>query len=287
MSSHAPSRAALALLLGATVGLAAAVPDLPLDAAARICAPRIPAPLQRHGRFGCPLALDAAAAAATARGSPWWSPWTHAPQCVNATVTAGADERSGQRAEPTAAAQGSAVPVRPLALCVYTNTRHGLGGISVVTTPEAAASAIDLLDEELPVLPVLPGANAAGPRPAYRIVDLPGRGKGVVAARAIAQYEAFMVDYAALVVDLQVAGPGVPRAAGYRLLDAAADQLDPPSAARVRALAQTSTAARNAVENVLRSNAFHTVLTAAGADHMALFPEVAVSPFGPGPAAGR
>ncbi|CAK7235782.1 hypothetical protein SBRCBS47491_009412 [Sporothrix bragantina] len=136
--------------------------------------------------------------------------------------------------------------------CVYTNDRHGLGGLSIVTTPETASASADMWDEDEPRLPV----DKKGHGPAYEIVDIPGRGKGVLATRKIKQYEAFMVDYAAMVVDLRVAET-VAREEG--VLD----------------MAQTSTAARHPIENVLRSNAFHTALGAEDDSHMALFPDLA------------
>lgn len=157
----------------------------------------------------------------------------------------------------------------PSMFCVYTNNRHGIGGLSIVTTPETASASIGVWDESLPQLP----STKKNASLAYGIVDIPGRGKGVLATRVIKQHETFMVDYAALVVDLRVAGGSVERNEGYRLLQMAADQVADPK--RVFGLAQTSRAARHPVENVLRSNAFHTALGAEGDEHMALFPDLA------------
>ncbi|CAK7216870.1 hypothetical protein SEUCBS140593_003009 [Sporothrix eucalyptigena] len=153
--------------------------------------------------------------------------------------------------------------------CVYANDRHGVGGLSIVTTPETASASIDLWDEDLPKLPYATTKKGL----AYEIVDLPGRGKGVIATRKIKQYEAFMVDYAALAVDLKVAET-VAREDGYELLSKAAEQVSPELSEKVHSLAQTSTAAKHPIENVLRSNAFHTALGAEGDGHMALFPDL-------------
>lgn len=270
------SRLSLLPLLAAAAAAAAAhrsdqpAPS-PWDIAVRTCVPRIPAPLQNHGRFGCPALLDEETA--RARGPAAWSPWTHAPVCTTDTNATNITTADGQKQQPKQK------------FCVYTNSRHGIGGMSVITTPEAASVSIDLLNEEMPRLrkSMLNTAtvdkgnnNDNNTQPAYEIVDLPGKGKGVLATRRIAQYEVFMVDYAALVVDMQVPET-VAREEGYRLLSLAAAQVSDPS--RVLDLAQTSTAARNPVENVLRSNAFDTLLGGEEASHMALFPDLAVGHF--------
>jgi hypothetical protein len=153
--------------------------------------------------------------------------------------------------------------------CIYTNNWYGISGLSIVTTPETASASMDVWDESLPQ----PSEMLKITTLVYEIVDIPGHGKGVVATRKIKQYEAFMVDYAALLVDLHVAGGTVEREEGYWLLQAATDQVTGPG--RVLGLAKTSTTARHPVENVLRSNAFHTALGAEGDDHMALFPDLA------------
>ncbi|KAL1889970.1 hypothetical protein Sste5346_008548 [Sporothrix stenoceras] len=241
----------------------------------RTCAPRIPAPLQRHSRFTCPLTLDDVSA--QARGPSSWSPWTHLPVCTEAKepgfekieVKDHGENDDGEDDDDEEEEQDEDEDTPQTRFCVYTNNRHGIGGLSIVTTPETASASMGIWDESLPQ----PLEMAANTSLAYEIIDIPGRGKGVVAARKIKQYEAFMVDYAALVVDLRVAGGSVERNEGYRLLQAAADQVSDPQ--RVLGLAQTSTAARHPVENVLRSNAFHTALGAEGDEHMALFPDLA------------
>ncbi|CAK7230020.1 hypothetical protein SCUCBS95973_007432 [Sporothrix curviconia] len=194
--------------------------------------------MQSHSRFVCPVTLDSASA--QTRGPSSWSPWTHPPTCS-----------SGEDVVP-----------------------HGKGGLSIVTTPETAAASMDLWDEDEPRLPpeAATGKRQHHPR-AYKIVDIPGRGKGILATRNIKQHEAFMVDYAALVVDLDVADM-LAREAGYSLLSVAAEQVSPALSAKVLGLAQTSTAALHPVENVLRSNAFHAVLGADDDSHMAVFPDL-------------
>ncbi|KIH93388.1 hypothetical protein SPBR_04236 [Sporothrix brasiliensis 5110] len=242
------SRLAVLPLL-AWAGAAAVSPD---NVDIRTCAPRIPAPLQRYGRFLCPSALDEATARAPSQ---------------EGDDEEGDDDDDDDDDDDEEGDDGD--DGAPTQFCVYTNHRHGIGGLSIVTTPETAAASMAVWDEALPAPPEL-ARNASR---AYAMVDVPGRGKGVVATRRIRQYEAFMVDYAALAVDLRVAGGAVPRDEGYRLLGTATGQVSDP--ARVLGLAQTSTVARHPVENVLRSNAFHTALGADADDHMALYPDLA------------
>ncbi|KJR87495.1 uncharacterized protein SPSK_01700 [Sporothrix schenckii 1099-18] len=268
MSSSSMSSRLAVLPLLAWAGAAAVSPDS-MDI--RTCAPRIPAPLQRHGRFLCPSALDEATARASGPSS--WSPWTHLPVCARASQEGDEEEEEDDDDDEMEDDDGDDEDGNgddaPTQFCVYTNHRHGIGGLSIVTTPETAAASMAVWDEALPAPPEL-ARNASL---AYTVVDVPGRGKGVVATRRIRQYEAFMVDYAALAVDLRVAGGAVPRDEGYRLLGTAAGQVSDP--ARVLGLAQTNTVARHPVENVLRSNAFHTALGANADDHMALYPDLA------------
>ncbi|OAA59818.1 SET domain protein [Niveomyces insectorum RCEF 264] len=151
----------LLVSLLAEVAVTVAV-SAPWDVAVFSCPPRIPAPLQRHGQYGCPAVLDDRRAAAVGPGR--WSPWTYAPVCANAS-----DGRQQY--------------------CAYTNSRHGIHGMSVVTTPEAAAGGLDVLDE---IMPQIRGGGDGGGDAAYEIADIPGKGKGVRATRRIAPYEAFM-----------------------------------------------------------------------------------------------
>ncbi len=60
---------------------------------------------------------------------------------------------------------------------------------------------------------------------AYRIVNVPGKGMGVVAARLISKYETIMLDYASVLVDLYFPS-SVKREEGYTLLHLATDQLE-------------------------------------------------------------
>jgi len=252
--SRLRAAAVLALCAAASSTTASATPWDPFTAE---CAPNVPPPLQPHGRFGCPVPLDDGDARALTRHSPW----THPPHCVNASA---------------------AVPGRPARrggggpkYCVYTNSRHGVRGVSIVTTPEAAADSIDLLNEAAaPAVAAFPPARGGGvfdrDDPPYAIVDVAGKGKGVVATRAIRRYETLMVDYASMLVDLYFPST-VPRHHGYVLLNTALDQLDDPL--RVMGLGRNNPQAGNPVEDVLRTNAYQTDL--GGEPHMVIFPEIA------------
>lgn len=210
------------------------------------CALHVPQPLQPHGRFGCPVPIDEK----VEPRPDSWSPWTHPPACLNGT------------GDP------------PTKYCVFTNSRHGIGGVSIITTPQFAADSVDILNE-----PIVPGvlqdhALNSSHEAAYQIVDVPGKGKGVIATRLISKYENIMHDYASVLVDLYFPS-SVKRDEGYTLLHIATDQLENPS--RSLTLGRSNPMAVDVVEDILRTNAFHTDL--AGAPHMALYPLVSVRTF--------
>ncbi|KAK0712909.1 hypothetical protein B0T26DRAFT_648852 [Lasiosphaeria miniovina] len=177
-----------------------------------------------------------------------WSPWTHRPDCIYGRSGAGTK------------------------YCAFSNSRHGARGVSIVTTPETAADVLGMLDQHVGTTePLADNSSTTGRQrqAAFRIVDVPGKGKGVVAARRIAQHDEVMLDYAALLVHMAFA-TDVPAWTGYRVLHTAAAQLADP--ASVLGLGQSSGQAADPLENVLRTNAFHTSL--GGQPHMALYPLV-------------
>jgi len=250
--SRIRTAALVSLLAAVTVPTPASASLTPWDPYTSECAPNVPPPLQPHGRFGCPVPLDDGDGRALTRHSPW----THPPHCVNAS---------------------GAVPGRPDAAkyCVFTNSRHGARGLSIVTTPQAAANSVDILNEAVaPDLAALPPARGGGvfdrDDPPYAVVDVPGKGKGVVATRPIRQYETVMVDYANMLVDLYFPST-VMRHHGYVLLNTALDQLGDPLS--LLGLKRNNPMAGNPVEDVLRTNAYQTDL--GGHPHMVVFPEIA------------
>ncbi|XDG08662.1 hypothetical protein ABKA04_008277 [Annulohypoxylon sp. FPYF3050] len=104
---------------------------------------------------------------------------------------------------------------------------------------------------------------------AFQVIDIPGKGKGVIARRHINRSEPIMADWASMIVDLNFP-TSVKRAQGYRLLHVAIDQLLDPD--MVLQLARSSSFSADIVEDVLRTNAFSYTL--AGDSHMALYPKV-------------
>jgi hypothetical protein len=173
-------------------------------------------------------------------------PWTHVPLCINST----------------------SVPLRKY--CVYTNSQYGHLGISIITTPQVAATSLQLLEGTTdPLDSAQYQADADREARPYEIVEVAGKGKGVVATRPIAQYETIMTDRASLMAD--IAFPGrVKQAQGYRLLHRAADQLSEPGP--VFGLGRSSNGNADIIEDVMRTNSFNYDL--AGVPHMALFPLV-------------
>ncbi|KAK3384895.1 hypothetical protein B0H63DRAFT_494124 [Podospora didyma] len=179
-----------------------------------------------------------------------WSPWSHRPECIDAPDGKGTK------------------------YCAFTNSRHGRRGMSVVTKPEIAADIVGILDQ--PVDATVPGSEDVRIQTTspYRIVDVPGKGKGVIATRLIKRHEQIMIDYASLLVDISFA-TAVPAWTGYRILHAAVNQLSDTDS--ILDLGQSNGQASDAVENILRTNAFHTML--GGEPHMALYPMVSLSAY--------
>lgn len=208
------------------------------------CSAAVPPILQHPGLspFGfCSLPIDDSADNPAA-----YSPWTHRPVC---DVSANDPD---------------------VKFCVFTNSRHGRRGLSVLSKPEIAADNVGVLNEFLAFTAGAVGVGGGEEGP-FRVVDIPGKGKGVVATRDIKKYELIMADYSVLLVDIAFASD-VEAERGYRLLGRAVGQLRDPEA--VRTLEASNKLAKDHLENVLRTNAFHTML---GEDaHMALYPVVSV-----------
>ncbi|KAK0664542.1 hypothetical protein QBC41DRAFT_17815 [Cercophora samala] len=102
---------------------------------------------------------------------PAWSPWTHRPYCLEANE------------EPW---------------CVYTNAASPKGhGISIITTPEIAGSALNILEHPFDQKFFAP-EKLYLPRP-YKVVDIPGKGKGAIATQKIEKGKAILVDHASII----------------------------------------------------------------------------------------
>ncbi|KAK4229186.1 SET domain-containing protein 5, partial [Podospora fimiseda] len=164
------------------------------------------------------------------------SPWSSPPQC-----------------------EASSSPDIPY-YCLYSNSRHNHLGISIITTPEVAADSISILDSVLP--------RTTTHNPGFKVVDIPGKGKGVVATRRIKKYEEIMVDYATMILDLHFT-VDVDVWRGYRLMGKAVDNLSEQGKRNLMGLGRSNEQARDEVEDVLRTNAFSTEL--GGRQHMAVY----------------
>lgn len=112
------------------------------------------------------------------------APWSYAPYCTASTHLA----HLGQQ------------------YCIYTSNTTGPHGLSLIFKPEDAARATQYLND-LPLASFLTQEQAEtlyfNPSP-WKVVDIPGKDKGVVATRKIEKYETFMIDQAAVVVDMEV-----------------------------------------------------------------------------------
>ncbi|KAK4172860.1 hypothetical protein QBC36DRAFT_68357 [Triangularia setosa] len=100
-----------------------------------------------------------------------WNPWTHRPYCIEANE------------EPW---------------CVYTNAASPKGhGISIITTPGIAGSTLNILQHPFDQQFFAP-EKLYLPRP-YKVVDILGKGKGVVATQKIDKGKAILVDHASII----------------------------------------------------------------------------------------
>lgn len=229
----------------------------------------------------CPPVVDEFTAAAQNR----WTPWTHRPVCTEANRTG---------------LQGQTVRLQQY--CVFTDaTFRGGRGISVIAAPHAAAAMTLALDDSGvparlrdhpstpldgdPALEHGPFDETRGRRNAFSVQDMPGRGKGVVAARRIRRGEVVFVDYATVLSQNtfsaidgsgrnewedgnEFRGDADPDQI-MQLLQVAVAQLPPTQQARVHALAHSLGGDR--VRDILRTNVFGGI-TIAGASYIGLFP---------------
>jgi hypothetical protein len=174
-----------------------------------------------------------------------WSPWTHKPECLVSETAEG------------------------LKYCLYTNSHNGFIGTSIITTPDVAANSAWMLDElDLSRLWTAKNLTASPP---YKIADIPGKGKGVVATRLIRRSEVAMIDWASMLLDFQF--PSSFRSSqGYGLFHQAMNQLRDPDG--LLGLANRGPDAPDLVEDILRTNGFNYDF--GGKPHMAVYALIAV-----------
>ncbi|CAO2649924.1 Nn.00g012160.m01.CDS01 [Neocucurbitaria sp. VM-36] len=141
-----------------------------------------------------------------------YAPWSHKPYCTTSKRL----QTLGQK------------------YCVYTSNTTGPHGLSFIFPPSSARLATQHLDDN-PLDSFLTQDEAEdlflGDGPPWKIVDIPGKDKGVVATRKIKQYETFMMDQAAVVVDME-AEKALSQRENQRLLKIAVDRLLVPGMIR-------------------------------------------------------
>jgi hypothetical protein len=182
-----------------------------------------------------------------------WTLWTQLPYCENDTN-----------------------------YCVFTNANfpgpnRGVSIIDEQPTPgedPSSSPALKTISSLLsfPLPSVIPKARQDSPP--YEVRDIPGKGKGLIATRKIPRGKVFMVDYASLIIDIQLPNK-VKRDQGRRLLKEAIERL--PSADLILNLARSSPDLQNVPvwEDVVKTNSFSIEI--GGRGYMALFPKIAVS----------
>lgn len=199
----------------------------------------------------CPVPIDDAS---TSEASDW-SPWSYLPYCVK--------PRNKPRSSPP--------------YCVFSSHHYRGGhGLSVITTPQLAASIADSLDDGIipPSIRDHPSSFLASrdkPGPGLEIRDLPGRGKGTVATRRISKWEVAMVAYPAVIAQMdmwEALGPDQIRA----VLRQAIQQL--PSEQQNIVLSLDHSTGGALVQDILNTNIFGIELD--GVMHMGLYPETSV-----------
>jgi hypothetical protein len=197
-----------------------------------------------------------------------YAPCTHKPHCATSTY----------------------LPTLGQKFCVYTSNTTGPHGLSLVFSPESARAATQHLDSN-PLSSFLTQDDAEAlyllGQP-WKIVNIPGKAMGVVATRSIIKYETFMVDQAAVVVDME-AEKALSEIGNRRLLMRAVEQLLVPGMVRNMSTAHAGEKeggeeggdgdgeeeVGKLEDDIMRTNAFGS--TVAEVESRALYPLISVS----------
>ncbi|KAL1865942.1 hypothetical protein VTK73DRAFT_4948 [Phialemonium thermophilum] len=231
----------------------------------------------------CPVPIDDVTAE---QGESRSSPWSYPPFCVEwepqdsqlqhaGSIDEG-EEEEDQHRSPDA-----------VKYCVYTSTPFRCGhGISLITTPELAASASLGLDDVAvpaatrdhptsscsPYYRAFPNSTATPPgsrtQPAFEVTELPGRGLGSVARRRIRKWETVVAGYPAILAQMDfmdVLSPEQIR----EVMARAVGQLPLEQQQEVFALDRST--GGGMIQDILQTNIFG--VTVEGVLHMALVPE--------------
>lgn len=209
-------------------------------------------------RDSCPKPIDTRRSGSDDASRSRFYPWSYKPYCLR----------------PADVPKGSSPK-----LCVYTSTHfRGGHGLSLLTTPNLAASLADSLDDSLvnAKLRDHPGSSMAAPavrtQRSYIVRALPGRGKGVVATRDIAKLEVIHIGYPAIVAQMDYTHLLSKEQAAV-MLEKAVGQLPAERQEEIWALAR-STGAADPMTDILKTNIFG--LEVDGVSHMGLYPEGSV-----------
>lgn len=146
--------------------------------------------------------------------------------------------------------------------CVYTSNITETHSLSMILSPEDAENGSKAL---LELVSTSSQDQTEKPR-AWQVVDIPSKGKGVMATRDIGKYETIMVDHAAVVMDVDV-----PEVWSSRLLKVAIDRLHLPSSIRALGAGEGDGPLE---QRVMKTNGFGTSI--AGVGTKALFPLASV-----------
>ncbi|OAL45774.1 SET domain-containing protein [Pyrenochaeta sp. DS3sAY3a] len=169
-----------------------------------------------------------------------YAPWSYKPHCSTSKSLA----TLGQK------------------FCVYTSNTTGPHGLSLIFSPAAARHATQYLSDN-PLDSFLTPAEAEtlylseGGQP-WKVVDIPGKDKGVVATRKIKQYETFMVDQAAVVLSTEVE-PALGNSETKRLLRVAVERLLVPG--MIRDMKEEEGTLE---EDIIKTNAFGATVADVG-----------------------
>ncbi len=182
----------------------------------------------------CPLPIDETHPANLSSRFPW----THPRACVDVSYSGDAK------------------------FCAYTAADSGPHGISIITIPEHAAHLAGFVaDTYQPAAPDVP----------YQVVDMPGKGRGAVATRAIKKGEPIFNDYAALVLNSRTMEL-LKKNESDALLQLATDRLAEPHRVYDGARAHSE---YGVVMDVIATNAFFQEVE--GQSYYKLYPQIAVS----------
>ncbi|KAF4920532.1 Histone-lysine N-methyltransferase ASHR2 [Colletotrichum viniferum] len=156
--------------------------------------------------------------------------------------------------------------------CVYTDTQYGPNGISIIAKQRVMdASILECVANNRTILPKTAQAHFSrsnSPQP-YEVVDIEGKGKGLVATRPIAAHEVILTDEATLIMDKNIQR-WMTQPDGYTLLNASMAQL--PSPAVIADLHRLPTARGNLVFDTLNANSLTIKLRM---PNMAVLPRIA------------